>query len=67
MDFHEVTQRSHTAKKMQIVQGIFDESNVVGLCRECHERYGNTKFGELLFKVLLFERYGIGERQELVW
>ena len=66
-EFHEITQRSHYPRKKQVEAGIFEPDNMVLLCRRCHQDYGNTKWGELTFKVLLFVRYGIGGRPSLVW
>ena len=66
-EFHEITQRSHYPKKHQVEAGIFEPENMALLCLRCHQNYGNTKWGELTFRELLFLRYDIGERQSLVW
>jgi len=66
-EFHEITQRSHYPKKRQVEAGIFNPENMVLLCQRCHQDYGNTKWGEKTFRVLLFVKYEIGERPNLVW
>ena len=56
-DIHEIEQRSHHSTRLQS-EVTFVLSNMISLCRECHERIGNTLFGEEALRVLLEMRFG---------
>ena len=67
-DLHEIDPKRGDYPPEQQIEKVFTLENSILLCRACHQNLGQTKFGAVMFKYLLWLRHGgTYKRPDLLW